>query len=147
MPENQLPARGGPTSAEPQRIATFHSGVSCRRDPLSPLGLTLIGWTADHPDEKVSLAFSGAAPDNLPDVLEDPTVDQIDVGLYRVSSPPREWIVNATAVHLHRQIATAFYRAIPPRVAPWSKRLFWRLVLALAASHSGKRVLLALRRR
>jgi hypothetical protein len=147
IPENQLPARGGPTSAEPQRIATFRSGVSCRRDPLGPLGLTLIGWTADHPDEKVLLAFSGSAPDNLPDELEDPTVDRIDVGLYRISSTPREWIVNATAVHLHRQIATAFYRAIPPRAAPWKKRLFWQLVLALAANPLGKRVLLALRRR
>jgi hypothetical protein len=147
IPENQLPRRDGAPSAEPQRIATFRSGVSCSRDLLSPLGLTLIGWTADHPDEKVSLAFSGAAPDDLPDVLEDPTVDRIDVGLYRISSPPREWIVNATAVHLHRQIAAAFYRAIPPRTVPWSKLLFWRLVLALAASPLGKRVLLALRRR
>jgi len=147
IPENQLPPRGGPVSSEPQRIATFRSAVSCRRDLLGPLRLTLIGWTVDHPDEKVSLAFSGVAPDNLPDVLEDPTVDRIDVGLYRISSPPQEWIVNATAVHLHRQIATVFYRAIAPRTAPLSKRLFWRLVLALAASPLGKRVLLALRRR
>lgn len=146
IPENQLPPRG-PTSSEPQRIATFRSGVSCRRDTLGPLGLTLIGWTTGHPDEKVSLAFSGAAPDDLPEVLEDPTVDRIDVGRYRISSPQREWIVNATAVHVHRQIATAFYRSLTPRAAPWSKRLFWRLVLALAANPLGKRVLLALRRR
>jgi hypothetical protein len=135
-----------PMNSAPQRIATFHSAVSCRRDPNSPLGLTLVGWTTDHPDEKVSLAFSGAAPDDLPEVLKDPTVDHIEAGRFRISSPARDWIVNATAVHLHREIATAFYRTIAPRVAPWNKRLFWRLVLAMAAHPLGKRVLLALRR-
>jgi hypothetical protein len=121
--------------------------VSCRRDAASPLGLTLVGWTTDHPDEKVSLAFSGRAPDSLPEVLEDPTVDRIGEGQYRISSPPREWLVHATAIHLHRQIATLFYRAVPPRTAPLAKRVFWRLVLALAARPWGKRLLLALRRR
>jgi hypothetical protein len=131
---------------EPFRVATFRGGVSCRRDTVGPLGLTLIGWTLDHPEEKVWLAFSGRAPTGLPEVLEDPTVDQLGVGRYRISSAPREWLVEASAVHVHREIATAFYRAIPPRVAPWSKRLFWRVVLGMAASRWGKRVLLTLRR-
>jgi hypothetical protein len=134
-------------SAAPQRIATFHGAVSCRRDSTSPLGLTLIGWATDHPEEKVMLAFSGAAPDNFPEVLEHPTVERIDAGRYRISSPPREWLINATAVHLHREIATAFYRTVAPRAAPWHKLLFWRVVLAMAANPLGKRVLLALRRR
>ncbi len=131
---------------ESYRVATFRGGVSCRRDRSGPLGLTLVGWTADHPDEKVSLAFSGPAPDTLPEVLEDPTVDQIATGRYRIASTPREWIVEARAAHLHREIATAFYRAIPPRPAPWGKRVFWRLVLGMAATPWGKRLLLALRR-
>jgi hypothetical protein len=147
VPSEIPPPAPGSANAWPLRIVSFRSAVSCRRDPEGPLGLTLIGWTTDHPDEKVSLAFSGVAPGNLPDVLENPTVDRIDAGRYRIASPPREWIVEATAVHLHRQIADAFYRAIAPRTVPWSKRLFWRVVLALAASHLGKRVLLALRGR
>jgi hypothetical protein len=131
---------------EPQRIVTFRGGVSCRRDSKGPLGLTLMGWTADHPDEKASLAFSGGAPDTLPEVLEDPSVDRIGDGRYRIASAPREWIVEARAAHLHREIATSFYSAIPPRMAPWSKRLLWRVLLGLAANAWGKRLLLALRR-
>jgi hypothetical protein len=49
-------------------------------------------------------------------------------------------------VHLHREIAPQFYRAIPPRPAPWAKRVFWRMVLALAASRAGLALLRALRR-
>jgi hypothetical protein len=128
------------------RVVTFRGGVSCRRDPTAPLGLTLIGWTTDHPDERVSLAFSGRSPETMPDVLEDPIVDRIDARRYRIASPPREWVIEASAIHLHREIAATFYRAVPARVAPWSKRLFWRLVLGLAASTWGKRLLLALRR-
>ncbi len=133
-------------SSAPHRVVSFRGGVSCSRDSSGPLGLTLIGWTADHPDEKASLAFSGRAPDALPEVLQDPTVDRVGDGKYRIASAPREWIVEASAVHLHREIATSFYRAIPPRTTPWSKRFFWRLVLGLAASSWGKRLLLAFRR-
>ena len=94
----------------------------------------------------MSLAFSGRAPDTLPGVLEDVTVDWLGNQQYRIVSAPREWLVEARAVHLHREIAAAFYRAIPPRRAPWSKRLFWRVVLGLVASKLGKRLLLSLRR-
>jgi hypothetical protein len=110
------------------------------------LGLTLIGWTLDHPEEKVALAFSGHAPEGLPEVLEDPTVDQLGDGRYRISSAPREWLVEARAVHVHREIANVFYRAIPPRAVPWGKRLFWHVVLGMAANRWGKRLLLAMRR-
>jgi len=126
---------------------TFRGGVSCRRDPDGPLGVTLIGWTADHPDERASVAFSGRAPDSLPEVLEDPAVYRVDERHYRISSAPREWIVEATTVHVHREIATSFYRAIPPRTPPWSKRLFFRVVMAMMSKPWGKRLLLALRGR
>jgi hypothetical protein len=132
---------------EPLRVVTFRGGVSCRRDTNGPLGLTLIGWTADHPDERASVSFSGSAPENLPEVLEDPTVYRIDERHFRISSAPRVWIVEATAVHIHREIATSFYRAIPPRIPPWSKRLFFRVVLAMMSNSWGKRLLLALRGR
>lgn len=134
-------------ASEPLRVVTFCGGVSCRRDSSGPLGLTLIGRTMDHPEERVSLAFAGRAPDTLPEVLEDPTVYRIDERRYRIASTPREWLVEATAVHIHRDIANAFYRAIPPRAAHWSKRIFWRVVLGLVSTSWGKRLLLALRRR
>jgi len=73
-------------TSEPLRVVTFRGGVSCRRDTNGPLGLTLIGWTADHPDERASVSFSGNAPENLPEVLEDPTVFRIDERHFRILS-------------------------------------------------------------
>ncbi|HEY0341702.1 MAG TPA: hypothetical protein VGC34_12905 [Steroidobacteraceae bacterium] len=134
-------------SYEPFRIVTFRGGVSCRRDANGPLGLTLIGSTTDHPDEWVSVSFSGRAPEALPEVLEEPTVYRIDERRFRIASHPREWLVEATAVHVHREIAPAFYHAIPPRHVPWRKRLFFRFLLAMMANSWGKRILLALRGR
>ena len=71
-----------------------------------------------------------------------PQVDDSGL-LYPVTAFP---IFPARAVHLHREVATTFYRAVAPRLVPLSKRLFWRVVLAMAASPLGKRLLLALRR-
>jgi hypothetical protein len=131
---------------EPKRIVRFRGGVSCRRDD-GPLGLTLIGRTTDRPDEIATLAFSGAAPPRLPEALEDATVELVDAGQYRIWSGRREWIFPARSAHLHREVSTVFYRAISPRIPPWNKRLFWRVVLAMASSRAGRRVLLTLRGR
>jgi hypothetical protein len=131
---------------EARRIVRFRGGVSCRRDD-GPLGLTLIGRTTDRPDETATLAFATSAPSGWPEALEDATVEQIDAGRYRIRTGPREWIFAARSAHLHREVSTTFYRAIVPRLVPWSTRLFWRVVLAMASSPLGKRLLLALRRR
>ena len=130
---------------EPRRIVRFRGGLSCRCDP-GPLGLTLIGCARDRPEEIATLAFTGAAPPGLPEVLEDATVEQVGAGRYRIRAGQREWLFEARATHLHREVSAAFYRAIAPRLVPWNKRLFWRVVLAMAASPMGKRLLLALRR-
>lgn len=131
---------------ETRRIVRFRGGVSCRRDD-GPLGLTLVGRTTDRPDEMATLAFAAAAPPGLPEALEDATVEQLDAGRYRIWSGKREWIVPARSVHLHREVSTTFYRAIAPRLVPWNKRLFWHIVLSIAASRVGKTLLLRLRRR
>jgi hypothetical protein len=126
---------------EVKRIARFRGGVSCRREE-GVLGLTLIGRTTERPDETATLAFTGSAPGNMPEALEDATVEQLDTGRYRIWSGRREWIVSAGSAHLHREISTTFYRAIAPRPVPWSKRLFWRALLGLAANPVGRRLLL-----
>jgi hypothetical protein len=131
---------------EARRIVRFRGGVSCRRDD-GPLGLTLIGRTPDRPDETATLAFAASAPSDLPEALEDATVEQVDAGRYRILSGRREWIFPARSAHLHREVSTTFYRAITPRLVPWSKRVFWRVVLAMVSNPVGKRVLLVLRGR
>jgi len=129
----------------PELLASFRGPVSCRSVAGVP-GLTLSGDTAEAPGEPTAVAFSAAAPAEFPDTLEDVRVERLAPGRYRISSAPREWLIDAAAVHVHREIANEFYHAIPPRPAPWRKRLFWRLVLALAASRTGLALLKALRR-
>ncbi len=114
--------------SEPTR---FRGWICCRRDADGPLGLVLVGRTIDRPEEIVHYAFSGQAPADMPDALEDAVVEQLGERRYRISSGEKEWVLDA-AGHLHREIATAFYRAIPPRAVPWRKRVFWHVVLKLA---------------
>jgi len=128
-------------------LVNFREGVSCRREPEGPLGLTLVGRTRDHPEEMASVAFSGSAPDGLPEALEDAVVEQLDSTTYRIVCVGAQWLVSAKAAHVHREVATAFYRVVPPRQPRWSRRVFWRIVLGLARNPTGKRLLFALRRR
>jgi hypothetical protein len=127
-----------------ERLATFCGVVHCRRANTVP-GLILSGSTAEA-EEPAALAFSATAPADLPVTLQDAVVDHLGDADYRIGAGQREWLITAPAVHLHRGIAAQFYRAIPPRPAPWTKRLFWRVVLALAASRGGLALLRALRR-
>lgn len=131
----------------PRTLITFRDGVSCRREPQGPLGLTLSGRSRDRPDEMASLAFSGPAPEGLPEALENASVEEVNDGTYRITCEGGEWLVSATAAHLHREIATAFYRVVPPRRPPWSRRIFFRIVLGLAGHPIGRRLLFALRGR
>jgi len=128
----------------PERLATFCGVVHCRRAHTVP-GLILSGSTAEA-EEPTALAFSAIAPADLPVTLEDAVVDHLGGAQYRIGAGQREWLIASPAVHLHREIATQFYRAIPPRPAPWAKRVFWRVVLLLAASRTGLALLRALRR-
>ncbi len=132
---------------EPRLIAAFRGGVSCRRDPEGPLGLTLIGRTHDRPGETVSIAFTAAAPVGMPEAVEDVKVECLGPNTYRIRDEEREWIVPAQAIHVHREVATAFYRVVVPRPPRFTKRLFWRVVLAAVRNPVAKRVLLAFRRR
>ena len=129
----------------PEPVAHFRGPVSCLRGS-APLGLTLIGETPGHPGERTALAFSAPAPADFPAALEGAVIERVGAQQYRITSAPREWLIAAPAVHLHRDIGARFYRAIPPRRVPLRKRLFWRVVLALAASRAGLVLLRTLRR-
>ena len=129
----------------PELLVAFSGPVSCRCTAEAP-GLTLTGRSAGPGGEGVTLAFSAIAPAGCPDTLPDAVVERLGAGHYRLRSGASEWLIGARAVHLHREIAAEFYRAVPARRAPWGKRLFWRVVLALARSRAGLALLKALRR-
>lgn len=129
----------------PELIVSFRGAVSCVRG-AAPLGLTLAGETPEHPGERTTLAFSAAPPGEFPATLEGARVERVGPDRYRITSAPREWLIEASAVHLHRDVAARFYRAIAPRRVPLRKRIFWKAVLALAATRSGLALLRMLRR-
>lgn len=124
-------------------LATFQGPVICRRTVNA---LTLTGSAADSADDILILTFVAAAVSGLPDRIGAAAVRALGGGRYGISCASGEWLVEATSVHVHRDIGNAFYRAVPPRPTPLKKRLFWRVVLALAGTRAGKRLLLALRR-
>ncbi len=127
----------------PERLATFRGEVQCERAHCVPQ-LTLSGMTLETP-EPTALAFSASAPGDLPGRLRDVVVEHVGGTEYRISAPGGSWQINASAVHLHREVAAQFHAAIPPRQAPWAKRLFWGAVLALARTRAGIALLKALR--
>jgi len=129
----------------PDLLAAFRGPVTCTRAAGVP-ALTLSGNSAQAPGGETTLAFSAAQLPELPDTLHDAVVEQLDDGQYRIVSAPGEWLISASAAHLHSDVAAEFYRAIPPRPAPRGKRLFWRAVLILSASRFGLAALRALRR-
>jgi hypothetical protein len=105
-----------------------------------PLGITLTGHE-ELSGERVQLAFAARATQDLPKALDEARIEQLGARRYRISSGAREWIVEGVA-HLHRDLANAFSAALPPRTVPWHKRLFWRVLLALAANRWARGVLL-----
>ena len=127
----------------PERLASFRGEVHCERAQCVP-ELTLSGMTLEA-SEPTALAFSARVPADLPPRLEDVRVEHLGGTEYRISAPGGSWQISASAVHLHRDAAAQFYAAIPPRRAPWAKRLFWGAVLALARTRAGIALLKALR--
>jgi hypothetical protein len=101
----------------------------------------LVGEAADGSNEPVYLAFVTSPPADLPHELIDLTVHRIDAERFRLSSANGEWLLSATGAHLHRDVTKVFYRAVPPRPAPLGKRVFWRIVLTLAATPIGRALL------
>jgi hypothetical protein len=129
-----------PAAATPG-VVRFLGWISCRRDGEGPLGLILVGRTKDRPDEAVQMAFACPAPIDVPEALEEATVERIGPRQWRLTSGGRSWTLEGVA-HIHREVAGAFYKALPPRPVPLRKRLFWRVMLGLAATSLGRRLLL-----
>lgn len=127
--------------SRPAEVVHFPGWISCRRDGEGPLGLILVGRTADQSGEVVHVAFACPAPVDMPEALEDVHLERFGPRTYRISSGDRAWTLEAAA-HVHREVATAFYKAVPPRPVPLRKRLFWRVLLGLAANRCGRWLLL-----
>ena len=124
-------------------LAVFRGPVLCQR---CVSGLTLTGCAADSADDLLIVTFIAAAVPDLPESLSAATIRARDERHYRIVSGSGDWPIEATSVHVHRDIGREFYRAVPPSPVPLKKRLLWRVVLALAGTRAGRRLLLSLRR-
>ena len=121
-----------------QPVVQFNGRIDCRRDGCGPLGLIMSGHTALHPRQLVHLYFAGTAPPDLPRSLDDASVARVGEESYCITSGARSWTLIARAVHLHREVAREFYQAVPAQPVRWTQRLFWRIVLTLAATSAGR---------
>ena len=138
-------------------VAAFGGAVRCGRNPSGPLEITLEGYAAGTTDatgtsdapgtsgEPLTVAFSGATDPGLPEALENAVVERLAPGRYRIAAGVHDWLLEAAAVHVHRDVGRVFYQALPPRPAPAARRLVLRLALRLAGSRTGLVVLRALR--
>lgn len=124
-------------------VARFAGPVSCERS-AGAVKLLLIGACATAAAQPLRVGFA-TAPAALPAMIHDAVVEETSPGMYRIAAPEGEWTLAAPAAHVHREVGATFYRAIPPRPVPLRKRVFWRLVLMLAASRSGLALLRSLR--
>jgi hypothetical protein len=140
-----------------ERLISLRGPVSVEREPHGPLGVTLAGAcvfaaTPLERSEPTQVAFSGAADAALPAALADVTVTRVDAGHYDLSAAPAAGAtpgsarIAAHAAHVHHDVGTWFYEALPPRPVPLLKRLVLALILKLAASRAGLKLLAALRR-
>lgn len=106
----------------------------------------LEGLSADALHERATVAFPVAVPADLPDRMNDVSVERLGDTQIAITASGRSWLLSTHNCFVHREVAESFYRAITPRAVPLSKRLFWRVVLLLAGNPVGRRLLLLLRR-
>lgn len=153
-------------SAAAARIVKFRGSVRCHRALSGAPALTLTGTAEDGEDLTLILSVrpvqaaqgpahgapgpgaglgQGAIP-YLPPLLEEVEVDRIEADLYRIRASCGKWIISAWAMHLHREVAPAFYSVIRPQVPPWHRRALWSFLLVLAASPFAPRLIRWLRR-
>ena len=103
-------------------------------------GITLLGQLAeaDGTSTPAQLSLMCQQLQELPTVLNDVTFEALTTPQIVLRSGAREWRIACTTWQLHRDAGAVFYAAIPPRVAPWSRRLAWRVLLGTAATAPGQ---------
>jgi hypothetical protein len=103
-------------------------------------GITLLGQLveADGTSTPAQLSLIGESLQALPAQLQDVTFEALTAPQVVLRSGTREWRIACFTWQLHRDAGAAFYAAIPPRVAPWTRRLAWRVLLGTAATAPGQ---------
>jgi hypothetical protein len=123
----------------PARILRFAGPVQSVRGPCRD-GITLLGQLAevDGTSTPAQLALICQRRQELPAQLHDMLFEALTAPQIVLRSGGREWHIPCITWQLHRDAGAAFYAAIPPRLAPWTRRLAWRVLLGTAATGPGQ---------
>jgi len=123
----------------PPQIFRFNGPVKWVPGP-GRTGITLLGILAEPAGAAtaVQLSLSCIAAPELPQPLNDVTVEALTAQDVLLRGGAREWRLPCTTWQLHRDVGAMFYAAIPPRRTPWSRRATWRVLLGIAATAPGR---------
>jgi hypothetical protein len=107
-------------------------------------GITLLGQLAeaDGTATPAQLSLICQVPQEFPALLNDVIFEASTAPQVVLRSAAREWSIVCTTWQLHRDVGAMFNAAVPPRVAPWTRRLAWRVLLGTAATAPGQWLLL-----
>jgi len=126
---------------------SFAGEVIVTRRAAGAFGIVLAG--RDAQGGALGMALSGVAAPALAERLHDVSIEgplAHDPTL-RIVCREGVFAVPGARLHVHRDLSGRMRAVIPPRPVPLRKRAFWRIVLALAGSATGRAVLLRLRQR
>jgi hypothetical protein len=103
-------------------------------------GITLLGQLAepDGTSTPAQLSLICEQVPSLPDELNDVIFEALTAPQIALRDGAREWRIDCVTWQLHRDVGAMFYAAVPPRVAPWTRRLAWRALLGTAATAPGQ---------
>jgi hypothetical protein len=123
----------------PTKILRFAGAVKWVPGPGRG-GVTLLGELveADGTSTPAQLSLMCQQLEQLPAALNDVSFEALTAPQIVLRSGAREWRIACTTWQLHRDAGAGFYAAIPPRVAPWTRRLAWRVLLGTAATAPGQ---------
>jgi hypothetical protein len=126
-----------PNESSPRELIAFAGAVQCEAAD-GAVDLVLRGYERALEPARSGLAellFSGAGSVALPPSLRDARVFELAGApaprRYRIESPELQLELSARSAQLHRDVAAAFFAAVPPARVPLRLRLGWWLLLTL----------------
>ncbi|HEV2703893.1 MAG TPA: hypothetical protein VGV09_19870, partial [Steroidobacteraceae bacterium] len=105
-----------------------------------PAGITLLGLLcqADGESSAAQLSLMCSERPALPSTLTEVSVEALAVPDVVLRSGAQVWRLRCNTWQLHHDVGATFYAAVPPRSTPWTRRLGWGLLLAIADTAAGR---------
>jgi hypothetical protein len=126
-------------------VAEFAGPVYSRRE-AGAVGLVL--WGQERAGgAPLELLFAAPQPVELPTIISDIDVFQLEPGRWRLRAHGGSWTLQARSLSVHRDVGAAFFGAVPPPPLRTGVRVGWSLLLTLARIPGAVRLLQFMRSR